>query len=115
MDNIFTISLKDFIIHTIIGILDFERKNKQKIIIDIDIVYKNIEILDYSILHDLILKIFNENQFYYLEDAINHIENEIISNFKYLINVDITIKKPDIFSDCIAVVHKKLKLENLLD
>ncbi|WP_181881491.1 dihydroneopterin aldolase [Helicobacter sp. MIT 99-5507] len=114
MDNIFQISLRDFKINTIIGILEFERKNKQNIIIDIDILYRNIEILDYSLIHSLIIDIFNKNQFYYIEDALDFVLDSIKSNFKYLISIDISIKKLNIFDDCIASVSKKINLENLL-
>lgn len=112
MDNIYKISIKDFKINTIIGILDFERENKQTIIIDIDVIYKNINILDYSILHDLIIDIFNKNQFYYLEDAIKYTIDLIKLNFKHLIKIDMTIKKPNIFSDCIVSVNKIINLES---
>ena len=113
MDNIFKISLKDFKICTIIGILEFERENKQDIIIDLEILYRNIEIVDYSLLHSLIIDIFNKNQFYYLENALDFVLDSIKSNFKYLISIDMTIKKLNIFDDCIASVSKKINLENL--
>ena len=114
MDNIFKISLIDFKINTIIGILEFERKNKQDIVIDIEILYRNIEILDYSVLHSMLRDIFNKNKFYYIEDALDFVLDSIKSNFKHLISIDISIKKLNIFDDCIASVSKKIILENLI-
>ena len=113
MNDIFKISLKDFKIHTIIGILEYERKNKQDIILDIEILYRKIEILDYSILHNLILDIFHKNEFYYIEDALDFVLDSIQSHFKYLLSIDLMIQKVNIFDDCIASVSKKIHMENL--
>ena len=113
MDNVFQISLRDFKIRTIIGISKDERANSQDIIIDIDILYRKSEILDYSSLHGLVIDIFATNHFYYLEDALDFTLDSIKNSFGHIISIDMSIKKPNIFDDCIASVHKKINLENL--
>lgn len=108
MDNIFTISFNDFKISTIIGILPKEREQMQDIILDVDISYTNNEILDYTNLHNLIMDIFDKNHFLYLEDALCFVIDSIILHFDSIRHIYLSIKKPDIFPNCVVGVSKKI-------
>lgn len=111
MDNIFKISLHDFKINTIIGILPKERENTQDIILNLDILYTKNEILDYSHIHGLIMDIFDKNHFFYLEDALCFVIDSIILHFKNIRNITLCIKKPDIFPNCMVSVSKEIDLQ----
>ncbi|WP_181646826.1 dihydroneopterin aldolase [Helicobacter sp. 16-1353] len=113
MDNVFKISIHNFKINTIIGILPKERETAQDIILDLDILYIKKEILDYSHLYNLIIDIFNKNHFFYLEDALCFVIDSIILHFKNITYITLSIKKPHIFTDCIVSVSKELDLQKV--
>ncbi len=90
----------------IIGILDFERKNKQKVIIDISFkyTYKNRKtFIDYSEISKNIEKIMKKRKFKLLEEAIIYIENFLYKNYN-IKKLNIKISKPDILTNCIVSV-----------
>ncbi len=90
----------------IIGILDFERKNKQKVIIDISFkyTYKNRKtFIDYSEISKNIEKIMKKRKFKLLEEAIIFIENFLYKNYN-IKKLNIKISKPDILTNCIVSV-----------
>ncbi|MCP4971471.1 MAG: dihydroneopterin aldolase [Arcobacter sp.] len=90
----------------IIGILDFERKKKQKVIIDISFkyTYKNRKtFIDYSEISKNIEKIMKKRKFKLLEEAIIFIENFLYKNYN-IKKLNIKISKPDILTNCIVSV-----------
>ncbi len=90
----------------IIGILDFERKNKQKVIIDISFkyTYKNRKtFIDYSEISKNIEKIMKKRKFKLLEEAIIYIENFLYKNYN-IKKLNIKISKPNILTNCIVSV-----------
>ena len=93
---------------TIIGILNFERKKSQKVIVDCSFEYKfdkdSKEFIDYSKVANIIKKTMKKKRFYLIEDAILFIEKKLYKKFK-IKNLKIKITKPDILRDCIVSVE----------
>lgn len=121
MDNIFKISLHNFKINTIIGILPHERVSPQTIILNLDIFYRKIqktnndciieseEVLDYAVVHKEILDIFRTNSFGYLEDCIDFIIAFLQQRFKNISQIILEIQKPEILADCVTSVSRSIK------
>lgn len=122
----FDILIKDLSITTIIGILPKERENPQNITLNLKAVYKvdsvflqdsvvkNVSkncknLIDYAILRDIILDIFSKHSFFYLESALFILQKAIISHFPHILTLDLSIKKTEIFSDCVPEVCLKWK------
>ena len=87
----------------IIGILDFERIKKQKVVINISFEYdfsKDL-FIDYSEISNLIKSTMKKEKFLLLEDAILHLENLLTNSYK-ISNLYIKISKPNILKDCVV-------------
>jgi len=102
------VSIKELSFKTIIGILPFERKKTQKVLVDIDFDYfftKDSEkFIDYSKVAKLIKKTMKKKQFLLIEDAIIFLEKKLYK--KYIIsNLNLKITKPNILSDCSVSVQ----------
>lgn len=95
------IKIENLTFNCIIGILPFERKKEQKVIIDCSFKYdyKDGEFIDYSIVANDIKNIMIEKKFELLEEAILYIKNSLKTKFS-IKKLKLTIKKPDILSDC---------------
>ena len=95
------IYIEDFSFKCIIGILDFERVKKQKVVINLsfDYEFKDNLFINYAEVSDLIKTTMKKRKFLLLEDAIISLK-EII-DIKYSIsNLELKITKPDILKDC---------------
>jgi dihydroneopterin aldolase len=94
------IYLEDFQFQTIIGILPFEREEKQRVVVNLiaDYDYKSGVFIDYVQLRDFIKETMDNEKFGLLEDAIEKISCLIYGKFpvKYL---KLKISKPDILDD----------------
>ncbi len=87
----------------IIGILDFERVKKQKVIINLSFEYdfSNDDFIDYSEVVDLIKQTMKKEKFKLIEDAIIYLTKFL--NLTYEIkNLKLKISKPTILKDCIV-------------
>ncbi len=101
-----TVSINDLEITAIIGILEHERKNPQRILVDCVFEYDfDGEFVDYSHIRSMIITIVTEGKFLLLEECIAALQNEIAARFKSIKKLTLAIKKPDIFSDCIVSVQ----------
>lgn len=89
----------------IIGILDFERITKQKVIVNISFEYAFSKdfFIDYAEVSTLIKNTMKEKQFLLLEDAILDLENLLLNKFP-IKNLNIKISKPDILKNCIVTL-----------
>ena len=86
----------------IIGILDFERIKKQKVVIDISFEYDfedENSFIDYSKIASKVKKIMKEKKFKLLEHAILTIEKTLKKKYP-IKNLKIKISKPDILKNC---------------
>ena len=94
------IEISDLTFKCIIGILDFERIKKQRVIINISFEYdfsKDL-FIDYSEISNLIKTTMKKEKFLLLEDAILHLEN-LLNNSYQISNLYIKISKPNILKN----------------
>ena len=97
------IEISDLTFNCIIGILDFERIKKQKVIINISFEYEYSKglFIDYSEISTLVKKTMKEQKFLLLEDAILYIESLLQNSYKiYALNIKQTM--PNILKSCIV-------------
>ena len=97
------IEISDLNFKCIIGILDFERIKKQRVIINISFEYgfsKDL-FIDYSEISNLIKSVMKKEKFLLLEDAILHLKN-LLNNSYQISNLYIKISKPNILKNCIV-------------
>ena len=90
---------------TIIGILKDERKNKQKVIVDLSFKYdyKNSDFIDYSEVALLVKQNIKQQRFGLIEDAI--LDTKDLLEYKFNIKrLKMKITKPDILKDCLVSV-----------
>ncbi|WP_419774551.1 dihydroneopterin aldolase [Halarcobacter sp.] len=98
------ISIEKLTFKCIIGILDFERIKKQRVIIDIFFEYDFLDkdsFIDYSKVAAKVEKTMKEKKFELLEDAIATIEKQLKKKYP-IKNLKIKISKPDILKNCIV-------------
>jgi 7,8-dihydroneopterin aldolase/epimerase/oxygenase len=99
------IEITDLTFKCIIGILDFERIKKQRVIINSSFEYEfsKDSFIDYAEVSALIKTTIKKKKFLLLEDVILHLE-EILTNKYPIKNLHIKISKPDILKNCIVSI-----------
>jgi dihydroneopterin aldolase len=99
------VNIEDLTFNAIIGKLPFERKNKQRVIVDLsfEYIYMDGEFIDYAKVVKLIKQIIRKERFYLLEEAVIILENELIQYFN-MSNIKLKISKPDIIKNCVVSV-----------
>lgn len=99
------IEITDLTFKCIIGILDFERIKKQKVIINISFEYDYSKdlFIDYSEISALVKKTMKKQKFLLLEDAILYFETLLQNSYK-INKLNIKISKPNILKDCIVSI-----------
>ncbi len=97
------IEISNLTFKCIIGILDFERIKKQKVIINISFEYEFSKdlFIDYAEISELVKRTMKEQKFLLLEDAILHFESLLQDSYK-INNLKIKIAKPTILKNCIV-------------
>ncbi|MFA9372552.1 MAG: dihydroneopterin aldolase [Poseidonibacter sp.] len=97
------IEITDLTFKCIIGILDFERVKKQKVVINISFEYEYQKdyFIDYSEVSNLVKTIMKKKKFLLLEDALLIIQKKLNKTYK-ITKLKIKISKPDILKDCIV-------------
>ena len=97
------IEISDLTFKCIIGILDFERIKKQKVIVNISFEYTFSEdkFINYAEVVTLIKTTIKKEKFLLLEDAILYLENLLNKNYS-INNLFIKISKPNILKNCIV-------------
>ena len=103
-----TIEIENLNFKAIIGILDFERVKKQRVVVNLkaSYQYENGEYINYVDICKTVKKTIKKEKFELLEDAIESIENKIISKYPNIEQLNIKISKPDILKDCIVSLSK---------
>jgi dihydroneopterin aldolase len=103
----YKIQISNLSFESIIGILDFERVNTQKIIVDFECEYKHKEdFVNYVDIKDKIKYLICINKYLLLEDAVDDIISNLQKEFNQIYNIKIKITKPNILEDCIVSVEK---------
>lgn len=103
------IEISDLTFKCIIGILDFERIKKQKVVINISFEYEFSKdlFIDYSEISNLVKSTMKQQKFLLLEDAILYIETLLQNNYK-ISYLKIKISKPNILKNCIVSLSNQL-------
>ena len=99
------IEIEQLTFKCIIGILDFERVKKQKVIINLsfDYDFSKDNFIDYSEVTNLVKKSMKKNKFELLEDAIKTL-NKLLEDSYTIKNLKLKISKPNILKDCIVSI-----------
>ncbi len=97
------IEISNLTFKCIIGILDFERIKKQKIIINLSFEYEFLKdsFINYAEVSELLEKTMKKQKFLLLEDAIVYLEN-LLNNSYNINNLKIKISKPNILKNCVV-------------
>jgi len=102
------IEIEDLTFNCIIGLLDFERVNEQRVVISttIDYNYSKNNFIDYVQVSNIIKTNLKNSKFKLLEDALLDTKDKIINEFKNIDTLYIKITKPDILKDCKVSLSK---------
>ena len=101
-----TIHIESFAFETIIGILDFERISKQKVIVDLelDYFYSDGQFINYVDILTLIENLFHSNKYELLEDALEEIRDELLEKHSSIVKIHLKISKPTIIENAIVAL-----------
>jgi dihydroneopterin aldolase len=96
------ISIEDLCFDTIIGILDFERHNKQPVVVNLTLEYhyKKEQFVNYADVAQLIKIRTQKQKYHLLEDALLDLSQELKKNFSPINTLCLKITKPSILPDC---------------
>ena len=106
------IEIEDFTFNTIIGLLDFERVNEQKVIINLKAKYdyKDGKYIDYVEICNIIKDTTQKGKFELLEDALLANKSAILKKFPDIKELYIKITKPDILKDAKVSLSIKYRI-----
>jgi len=107
-----TIHIKALTFDAIIGLLEYERHNTQRISLNIDIEYnyQDKAYIDYAVIVKEVEDMVVDAGYYLLEEAIEAIESYIVHHHKSLLqSLSIEIQKLDIFDNCVVALSKVKK------
>ncbi|MEA3513637.1 MAG: dihydroneopterin aldolase [Campylobacterota bacterium] len=101
------IKIKDLTFDCVIGILPFERKKTQRVIVNISFKYDfnplDDNFIDYSEISSFVENIMKKKKFLLIEDALNFLYNKLNSNYN-IKKLKLKISKPDIMPNCVVSV-----------
>lgn len=96
-----TIFIEELRFECIIGILDFERKTAQEVIVDVEIIYdEECGFIDYAKVANMIKKHMKKKKFFLIEDAHRFLKKKLKKKFPHIETLNIKITKPSILPDC---------------
>ncbi len=102
------ILINNLIIYASVGVYEHEKQNKQKIIVNVELLlsndsepkYDNLEATqDYSQFRKCLIDIIQSQHFHLLEVLVEKIHSNLMIN-SYILGAKVKISKPDIFNDC---------------
>ena len=116
-----TIFIKDLTINTLIGILDVERINKQRVSISVELTIPNHNAavtdninncpVNYAAVHEHIIEFASKNHFGLVETFAESLAQKLLKNFNCL-SIELSVAKLDIFTDTAAVGIKIYREQN---
>jgi len=97
--------------NVIIGILDFERTNKQTVLIETKINYNYTEesFIDYSLVLNRIENLLIKNRYKLIEDAIDDIGKTILRDYPQILSLYLKISKPNIIPNGSVALSREWK------
>lgn len=102
-----TIHIEDLTFKCIIGLLEIERHNPQKVIINLELDYDYTDaFINYADLASLIETQLQEKKYELIETALNELFSLIIYTYPSMKRLFIKISKPDILPNCRVSVSK---------
>ena len=98
------IEIENLTFNAIIGLLDFERKTEQKVVVNLTATYsyKDGDYIDYVNICNIVKESIKSKKFELLEDALNYLNKTIQTKYPTIEKLYIKISKPDILNDCIV-------------
>jgi len=107
------IHIEDLEFKAIIGILDFERKSSQNVIINLTLDYKyDDDFINYVDIVHCIKTQMQEKKFLLLEDALSEISKTLKNKFHKINSLNIKITKPSIMTDCKVSLSEKYNFDS---
>ena len=104
--NLFSINIKDLTLEVIIGVLEDERKNRQKIILNATIEYDMDEhFLDYTQVVEAIVNLLEYKMYDTLENALEGICKALKLDFPEIKSIKMGISKPTVYKNCLVGVE----------
>ena len=104
--TLYSINIKDLTLEVIIGVLESERKNRQKIILNATIEYDMDEhFLDYTQVVGAIVNLLEYKMYDTLENALNGICKALKVDFPEIKSIKMSISKPEIYKNCLVGVE----------
>ena len=104
--NVFSINIKDLTLEVIIGVLEDERKNRQKIILNATIEYDmNEHFLDYTQAVEAIVNLLEYKMYDTLENALEGICKALKLDFPEIKSIKMGISKPTVYKNCLIGVE----------
>jgi 7,8-dihydroneopterin aldolase/epimerase/oxygenase len=103
-----TILIENLTFETIIGILDVERTNPQRVQIDciIDYTYADGDFINYAEVAQIIQDTMDTKKFELIETALETLSISLKNHFSLIQALSLTIRKPDILPNCTVGVQK---------
>jgi len=104
-----TIHIEALTLNVIIGLLEFERKQKQRLIVDVtvDYAYADGVFIDYAVMVEQIEATLHTHRYLLLEEALLGIKNLLITTYPHIKKLQLKLTKPDILSECrVALSHQ---------
>ena len=102
------ILINNLIIQASVGVYENEKQNKQKIIVNVELLLSNASepkqdnleaTQDYSQFRKCLIDIIERQHFHLLEVLVEKVHSTLMRN-SYVIGAKVKISKPDIFNDC---------------
>ena len=106
----YRIDIEDLEFDTIIGILDFEREKKQRVIVNAQIFYKDkTNFINYVDIVSFIKSKMIEKKYLLIEDALDSLIFSIKKQYSNILKIKLKIVKPDILPNCKVSVTRLKK------
>ena len=103
-----TIRIEALTFGAVIGILDFERLEPQRVRVDAEVGYTyRGDYIDYAEAAELIKDVIREGRFGLLEDALKALKSALKSRFPLIETLTLKIAKPDILPDCTVTLEER--------
>lgn len=103
----FTICIENLDLRAVIGILDFERLEPQRIIVNCFIEYEKDtkSFINYAEVVSIIETMLIEQKYGLVEEALEDIIQKLSESYKEIKTIKLKLQKPQIFENCVVGVE----------